>query len=135
MSYKRVLLVLLVFGVTLVGSFYLRKKVILPYLSPSINFEVVAHDFGAIGQDTPKGVYFVFTNSGIRDLKIVGIKTTCDCTTNHFPDYSIKKGCTDSVYIEYDALLEGMFNKQIYVFSNASEIPSTLYIEGIVIAE
>jgi len=132
MNYRKVFLVLLVFIATIFASYYLRKEFILPFLSPSIDFEVVYHDFGNLEQDAPKGVYFVFKNNGIRDLKIIGINTTCDCTINSFPNYPIKQGCTDSVYIEYDAILKGLFNKQVFVFSNVSEIPTTLYIKGVV---
>lgn len=98
----------------------------------SIEFEARSYDFGEIPPRKDATVYFIFTNSGSKDLQIDRIDARCGCTAISWPTRLIKPKEVDSILVKYDAEQEGFFSKEVFVFSNAGTSPDLLTVRGTV---
>ncbi|MEG1617739.1 MAG: DUF1573 domain-containing protein [Bacteroidales bacterium] len=102
---------------------------------PAITFDTTSHDFGnfdeSIGKVTTE---FKFTNSGKAPLLITRTAASCGCTTPEYPKEPIAPGKSGTIKVTYNAKgRPGVFQKTIYVMSNAEPEKSTLIIKGKVI--
>ncbi|MGN1376605.1 MAG: DUF1573 domain-containing protein [Prevotella sp.] len=89
-------------------------------------------DCGYIKYGHPFTARFELRNKG-NDLIIDTVRTSCGCTTASYPKGIISKGDRFDVNITYDALQLGHFNKEVAIFSNASNVPFFLRIKGVVV--
>jgi hypothetical protein len=101
--------------------------------SPSFSWTFSSHDFGKIKKGHPVTIAFRFINSGGTPLLISGSKTGCGYTTTSYSNDPIAPGKDGNILVTYNAASTGIFNKTIYVTSNASEIPVELTITGEVV--
>lgn len=100
---------------------------------PTINFEVVSHDYGTLEQNG-NGVFdFNFTNEGTEPLILSNVRSSCGCTVPQWPREPIAPGESASIQVKYDTRRIGTFSKSITVTSNGSEQPIILRIKGKII--
>lgn len=135
MSYKHAFFFLAAFVLVFISTKYIRQSAqVQKWFTKQtyIEFNQRSLDFGNIPPKKAANAYFVFTNTGSRDLKIESIDARCGCTITDWPKNAIKPSEKDSIFVQYDAAQEGFFLKEIYVFSNAETSPDLLSIKGTV---
>ncbi|MGC3979337.1 MAG: DUF1573 domain-containing protein [Paludibacteraceae bacterium] len=103
---------------------------------PVINFSLKEYDFGQINEQDGKATHvFEFTNTGSAPLIIQRVQASCGCTTPDWTKEPIEPGKKGTVTATYNPQgRPGPFNKQITVYSNASNENEILYIKGTVIS-
>lgn len=96
-------------------------------MSPTINFEKVAYNFGYISPDTSSVCEFAFKNTGTGILKIGEIEKACGCTVASLDKTEYAPGETGTVSVKYlsDAQL-GATTKQLLVHTNDPSNPAVL---------
>jgi hypothetical protein len=135
MNYKYAFIFLATFILVFAATKYIRQSThIHSWFSKQTNiqFSQRSFDFGTIPSKKAAHAYFVFTNSGSIDLKIERIDTRCGCMVTNWPTSLIKPSQKDSILVQYDAVEEGFFLREVYVFSNAETSPDLLSIKGTV---
>jgi len=90
---------------------------------------------GEVEFQQPKKVVFGFTNRGNQPLKITSVKASCGCIDVSYPTAEIPAGKGGEISMVYDANILGSFYKEVEVFTNASEEPAYLTIQGTVVVE
>jgi hypothetical protein len=102
---------------------------------PVMTFEEKKYDFGKINEaDGNVSHVFEFTNTGNAPLIIQRVNSSCGCTTPEWTQSPVEPGGKGKITATYHALgRPGVFNKQIYVLSNASNEQEVLVISGTVI--
>lgn len=98
-----------------------------------ISFIENEYDFGIINYKKEAVHYFVFLNEGKVPLVISNVRTSCGCTVPAWPKAPISAGKKDSLRVEYNTKVKGVFNKVISVYSNAANSMVELRIKGTVI--
>lgn len=101
--------------------------------SPVISFSKTEFDFGTIRMGSEAVHYFVFSNSGKSPLIILNVRTSCGCTVTDWPKTPLGAGMKDSLKVEYNTRVKGVFNKTITVQSNARDPLVELRIRGNVV--
>ena len=100
---------------------------------PAITFEKTTHDFGlfdrAHGDQT---CWFVFTNTGNKELLILSANSTCGCTVPDYPKTAILPGMKDSIKVTYNGSTRrvGKLKKTIALTTNCEVNSAYLYITG-----
>jgi hypothetical protein len=95
-----------------------------------IAFEKTEFDFGVIRYGSEAVHFFVFSNTGDAPLVILNVRTSCGCTVSEWPKAPIASGAKDSLRVEYNTKVKGVFNKTITVQSNAGNALVELRIKG-----
>lgn len=67
----------------------------------SVKFAEMAHDFGAIEQDSENEKIFTFTNTGKNPLIIDNARGSCGCTVPEWPREPIAPGETGEIRVVY----------------------------------
>jgi len=135
MNYKYAFIFLMTFVLVFAATKFIRRNTnIQKWLSrqTSIQFIQRSLDFGTIPSKKAAHAYFVFTSVGSNDLKIERIDTRCGCTVTDWPKTIIRPNQKDSILVQYDAVEQGFFLKEVYVFTNAETSPDLLSIKGTV---
>lgn len=96
----------------------------------SAKHEVI--DCGSVLYEQPAKVKFELRNKG-NDLVIDTVRTSCGCTTVNYPKGIIARGNEFTIELEYDARQLGHFVKEAAIYSNASEKPYYLKMQGVVV--
>ncbi len=101
--------------------------------SPQITFQNTTHNFGVF--DISNGLqscYFVFTNTGSKNLTIVQAVASCGCTVPEYPKTDILPGAKDSIKVTYNGATQrpGVFSKRITLRTNSPEDISYLTVKG-----
>lgn len=125
--------------VTLLGSFSLvscQQKPIIQ-ASPCISYDRTKIDLGEIRKDTIDHKYeFKYSNVGGGILKMENVSTSCFCTTAEFSEEELKLGeegiLTVTLNLKEVSTQMGML-REIYVKTNASDVPDTLALIGNVV--
>lgn len=91
-------------------------------------------DCGNVMYESPVSVIFELTNKG-NDMKIDQVRVSCGCTSVDYPHQTINRGDTFTVSATYDARQLGHFEKQVAVYTDASQKPLYLKMRGIVVSE
>lgn len=114
------------------SNIYAQKKL---YIKPndSIVFEATVHNFGVIKKGSDASCVFKFVNKGTKPLVLKNVVPSCGCTAAEWTKSPIKPGETGYVKVKYNSNIVGIFNKSVDVYSNASNSPETLYIDGKVV--
>ncbi|MBR4843067.1 MAG: DUF1573 domain-containing protein [Bacteroidaceae bacterium] len=100
---------------------------------PEMTFVEKTHNFGIFDiEHGDKECWFVFTNTGKKDLMILSAQATCGCTEPIFPKTPIPPGATDSIKVTYKGSTRrpGVFKKTISLRTNAKIDSDYLYIMG-----
>lgn len=97
-----------------------------------ISFTSVKHDFGVVDEACGEvSCDFVFTNSGTSPLIITATKTSCECTLARHSNEAVLPRHKGRIRVIYSPIgVRGNFMKNVYVYSNGSRQPITLYIKG-----
>lgn len=83
----------------------------------------------------PVKAEFKMKNRGDKPLLISDVKTSCGCTTVSYPKDAIAPGKKFTVSAVYDAKQLGHFQKEVGIYSNASDKPLLLTLKGVVVAK
>ncbi len=102
-------------------------------LKPTIQFEVLTHDFGKVYDGKPVEYEFVFTNTGKVPLVLSNVQPGCGCTTPEWPREPIMPNQKSKIKAIYNpGSFRGSFSKGITVMSNAENGNMQLTIKGVV---
>jgi hypothetical protein len=100
---------------------------------PLISFVETEYNFGTVKSGVEAIHYFVFTNSGSKPLVISNIRSSCGCAVPGWPKIPIESGRTDSLRVEYNTRVKGVFDKTISVYTNDARGMAELRIKGNVV--
>lgn len=128
---KRITILVLIFIVS-AGTAILIKYGIGEYYRPKISFDHKKYDFDTLRNQNDANFYFVYKNTGITELKIYDIKTSCGCTIPSWNDIFLKPNEKDSFKVEYNIENRGYFMKEIMVYSTSKTSPDRLEVMGYV---
>lgn len=90
---------------------------------------------GEVMFQTPKSVTFEVTNKGNAPLRITAINPSCGCTTVDWPKTDIPAGEHAKITAVYDAKMLGTFQKELEVYTNDSDEPIYLTLQGRVVSQ
>lgn len=90
-------------------------------------------NLGEIMFQQPKDAFFEIKNDGSSPLQLTAVNASCGCTQVTWPKEPIAPGASARIHVVYDALLLGTFQKELEVYSNASEEPTYLTLQGRVV--
>ena len=105
---------------------------------PEITFEKTTIDFGLFDKEHgDKVCWFVFTNTGQKDLMILTANSTCGCTIPEIPKNPIPPGQKDSIKVSYNGSTRrvGMMKKTIAITTNCKINSCYVYIQGEMVEE
>jgi Protein of unknown function (DUF1573) len=92
----------------------------------SIQFPVMAHDFGKVKQNSENKFNFKFTNTGKEPLLISDAKGSCGCTVPNYPKAPIAPGASAEIEVVYKpGGQQGNQTKTVTVTAN-TDPPQTL---------
>lgn len=101
---------------------------------PSIKFEKLEHNFGAIIQGEKVSYTFKFKNNGKADLLINSASGSCGCTVPKFSKEPIKSGKEGEIEIIFDSSgKSGIQSKTITVLSNSQPNTTVLTVAAEII--
>ncbi len=98
-----------------------------------MTFESTTHNFGlfdvAHGDQT---CWFVFTNTGNKELLILSATSSCGCTVPEYPKTAVMPGMKDSIKVTYNGSTKrpGTFRKTVALTTNGKINSAYLYITG-----
>ena len=114
----------------------MKRKIILTALVAAFAFDISAKheviDCGSVLYEQPVTAKFELRNKG-NELIIDTVRTSCGCAIASYPRGSIMKGDNFTVEVTYDARQLGHFEKEVAVYSNASDKPFYLKMKGVVV--
>lgn len=102
-------------------------------VGPKMTFDSATHNFGDVerkGGDLVKE--FRFVNNGDEPLVIKKITKSCSCTTVNYSRKPVMPGQSGVITIKYEPhkVEEGVFNRVIQIYTNASNKARILAIQG-----
>ena len=102
-------------------------------VGPKMTFDSATHNFGDVerkGGDLVKE--FRFVNDGDEPLVIKKITKSCSCTTVNYSRKPVMPGQSGVITIKYEPhkVEEGVFNRVIQIYTNASKKARILAIQG-----
>lgn len=96
------------------------------FSQPRIAVEKTKVDLGVIYNGSVARGRVVIRNIGRDSLKIVGVTTSCGCTTVKRPKDILRPGEQDAVEIEFNSTgYRGKFEKHVDILSNDPKTPAT----------
>jgi Protein of unknown function (DUF1573) len=89
-------------------------------------------DFGSYPAKEAKETRFIIKNNGDFNLKILGLRITCDCSTVSITQKNIGPGKSAKIILKVKAnSMTGKFNRKVYIISNDSKNKITeLFFSG-----
>ena len=97
----------------------------------TISFDKTTFDYGTVKTGADGHRNFTVTNTGDKPLIISSVKAGCGCTTPEWSQDPIMPGKSALIKVGYNTGINGMFTKNIEVFSNDPvNSRSVLYIKG-----
>ena len=90
---------------------------------------------GEVMFQTPRSVKFELVNKGDKAVRITAVHPSCGCTTAEWPKDEIAAGETATITAVYDARMLGTFQKELEVYTTASEEPLYLTLQGRVVSQ
>ena len=103
---------------------------------PMMEFTDSVHDFGSfggVGKELVKTYDFWFVNTGDAALVINRVEPSCHCLTAEYTQKPVAQGEKGFVRLIYDGVENKTtthFYRTAVVYSNASNCPTTLVVEG-----
>ena len=98
--------------------------------SPKLIFKQYDHNFGTLSYNENAEYEFVFKNFSDTALILTNVKVKCGCAAMDWTKSPVKKNRKGSIKVSYDTSIYGKFSKSIYVFTNLSDQPIKLLIQG-----
>lgn len=92
-------------------------------------------NLGQVKYFNPTKATFTLKNAASKPVSIKDIDTGCGCIRATYPQGVIDPGQTFKIDVVYDAKLMGHFQRNIFVFDDASETPTELILKGNVVME
>ena len=105
----------------------------LPASAQKITTQHEVVDCGQVVFRHPVTAEFVMKNEGNKPLVIHNMLKSCGCTEVEYPKKSIAAGESFVVKAVYDAKQMGTFNKQVCLYTNATDEPFILSMRGKVV--
>jgi len=104
---------------------------------PKISIEKSKIEFGTIYNGAVKKARIVIRNVGRDTLRVLGVTTSCGCTTVRQPKGTLKPGESDAVEIEFNSTgFRGPIEKHVDIMTNDPVTPSSgITLTGNVIDE
>ena len=97
----------------------------------NVQFTNLAHDFGAIQQDSKNTKIFKFKNTGTEPLIIENAVGSCGCTVPTFPKEPIKPGGVGEIEVVYSpGKQQGAQTKTVTITANTNPITTVLNISA-----
>lgn len=121
----------------------MKKHIVLLYLlihgtvmlaQPSFVPDQEIRKMGEVLFQQPRKVVFGFTNKGNAPLVISDVHPSCGCTSVEYTKTEIPAGGRGEILATYDAKLLGTFTKYLEVYTNASDEPIMLSMQGRVVS-
>jgi hypothetical protein len=131
MNARKILILIVVFALSF-GLIRIAKKY-LAEIEPKKTIMSLAYDtydFQKLERFSPAQTYFYLTNAGEHPLEINRIVSTCGCTVPDWQKTAIPPGGMDSILVTFDASEQGLFHRDVIVYSNSISSPDVLYIKG-----
>lgn len=100
----------------------------------AIKFDTIFFDLGSLAIDGPDQTRdFLFTNTGGAPLVIDKVEASCPCLDIVYPKDSIAPGARSKITmtLKMNELLSGQFYRSANVYTNASEEPTEIILQGI----
>ncbi len=104
------------------------------FAQPALQVDAPRQWAGELVYKTPKTVSFHVENAGSEPLVIKEVHASCGCVGVSFPTKPLNAGEVGEISATYDAGMLGTFYRELEVYSNASEQPTYLVMEGRVVA-
>lgn len=93
---------------------------------PRLIIDKAKVDFGVIYNGTTKKARVVLKNVGQDTLRILGVTTSCGCTTARQPKAFLKSGESDAVEVEFNSTgFRGKIEKHVNIMTNDPTSPTT----------
>ena len=105
------------------------------WAQPDLKVDRDVANMGEIMFQMPGKAEFQIENTGTSDLLITDINPSCGCTTVDWTKTPIAPGEKGKIEVVYDAQMLGVFQKDMEVYTNASEEPFYLHIQGRVVSK
>ena len=102
-------------------------------VGPKMTFDSATHNFGDVERRGGDLVYeFTFKNGGSTPLVLTRVVTSCSCTTVNYSRKPVMPGQSGVITIKYEPhkVEEGVFNRVIQIYTNASNKARILAIQG-----
>lgn len=98
-----------------------------------LNFLKNEHDFGTITKDELVKFDFEFINESEKPIIVYKADVSCGCLSTNIPIKPILKGDKGTVSVTANTkMLDGYFDKKVYVTSNADNDVVLLHVKGFV---
>lgn len=100
----------------------------------AIKFDTVFFDLGSLAIDCPDETReFMFTNTGSAPLVIEKVESSCSCLVIDYPQDPIASGARSkiSMTLKMKEISSGQFYRSANVYTNASEEPIEIIMQGI----
>jgi len=101
-----------------------------------IELNATEFDFGTVPNDKPISQVFQVYNTGQGTLEILGLSTSCGCTTAEIDDHRLAPGATTGMTVTYDPRAHdgatGEFMRIVYIRSDdpdAAEVTLALRVK------
>lgn len=92
--------------------------------APKIKINETQHDFGTLPEGKVAEHNFTLTNDGKNTLKIMNVRTTCDCISTVVSEKQIEPGKTGSLIVKLDTKNNpGRLSRNVVVYTNDPEEP------------
>ncbi len=93
---------------------------------PRLTIDKSKVDLGIIYNGTTKKARVVLKNVGRDTLRILGVTTSCGCTTARQPKAFLKSGESDAVEVEFNSTgFRGKIEKHVNIMTNDPTSPTT----------
>ena len=102
---------------------------------PAVTVDRDVANLGEVGFQLPRKVSFTLKNTGDAPLQITEVIPSCGCMSVEWTRDVVAPGAEGQVSAVYDARTLGVFQKDLEVYTNASEQPFYLHLQGRVVAE
>lgn len=105
------------------------------WAQPDLKMDRDVANMGELMFQMPTKAEFQIENTGTSDLLITHVNPSCGCTMVEWTQTPIAPGEKGKIEVTYDAQMLGVFQKDIEVYTNASEQPFYLHIQGRVVSK
>jgi hypothetical protein len=93
---------------------------------PKLVVDKTTVDLGVIYNGTTKSARVVLKNIGKDTLRILGVTTSCGCTTARQPKAFLRTGESDAVEVDFNSTgFRGKFEKHVNIMTNDPASPTT----------
>ena len=107
-------------------GFLLVVMIVSAAAQPKLNIDKSKVDLGVIYNGSTKKARVVLTNVGRDTLRILGVTTSCGCTTARQPKAFLKSGESDAVEVEFNSTgYRGKIEKHVNIMTNDPTSPTS----------